>query len=315
MKRAEVIFVLHGDVTRKSKLLSLLGDDAYVVIWPNVDYKKAIENLDGFDSNKHTILEIGSREKLYIGRNNIIDWCKNNGITRFWMLDDDVNFRLGGPSQEFKDSVFRNEKYYLKNLEFDDEVGLGGLTNAGIMFNNAIEAPKYSNRFIWATVFIDLDYNNIKYSIEGYDDIDMQLECIKNKIKTQTINWLGVQKPVWLTKKSLNSQIDKINYNNYQVYKKWGDTISMDVYYDKSGNKYFRAHVKYPYTIKNNIFTLYSRDSLESFVESLEKEYKRNSNNFKVCGLPHLKKENTQTNNEKENIEKEKPVETIKKLF
>lgn len=318
MKKSEAIFVLHGDVTRKSKILSLIGDDAYIVIWPGVDHKKAVENLEGYDKSKHTILEIGSREKLYIGRNNIIDWCRRNNIKRFWMLDDDVTFRLDGPSQEFKDNVFKNEKYYLSNLEFDDDIGLGGMTSSGVMFNNTVDSPMYSNRFIWATIFIDLDYNDIKYSIEGYDDIDMQLECIKNNIKTQTFNWLGQAKPNWLTKKSLNSQIDKINCNNYLVYKKWGDAIRIDVYYDKNNNKYFRAHLRYPYKIENSLFTKYSTDSLESFIDSLEEAYRKNPNSFKVCGLPHMRTEN-KNKKEDDNIDKKEKQTSenheVKKLF
>jgi len=290
MKTAEAIFVLHGDISRKTKLLKLLGDQVYVVIWPGVDHKDAIKNLEGYDPSLHTLLEIGSREKLYIGRNNIIDWCKENGIKRFWMLDDDVTFRLAGPSQEFKDQLFKNGKYYFKTLEFEDEVGLGGLTMGGAMFNKAMHQPKFSNRFIWAAIFIDLDYNNIRYSVEGYDDIDMQLECVKNNIKTQTHNWFGQIKPNWVTKKnSLNSQIEKIDYNNYVIYKKWGDSVRIDIYYDKNENMYFRAHIRYPYKIENPQFAKYSTESVESFVASLKREYKICPENFKICGLPHLR--------------------------
>jgi len=314
MKTSEAVFVLHGDVSRRSKILTLLGGPVYIVIWPGVDHKDAVANLEGFDPSLHTLLEIGSREKLYIGRNNIIDWCKEHGIKRFWMLDDDIALKLAGPSQEFKDTVFKDGKYYFNNLEFEDEVGLGGLTMRGIMFFNAIHAPRFSNRFIWATIFIDLDYNNIRYSIEGYDDIDMQLECIKNKIKTQTLNWLGQAKPQWLAKKnSLNSQMDKIDYNNYLVYKKWGDSIHIDVYYDKKGNKYFRAHIRYPYKLKNPIFTKYSTESLEAFVNSLEEDYKSHPENFKVCGLPHLRTEAKKDVNVKE--EKKEKTKKIKKIF
>lgn len=290
MKKSEAVFVLHGDVTRKTKILNLLGGEVNIVIWPGVDHKLAVSNMEGYDETKHHILEIGSREKLYIGRNNIIDYCKEHGIKRFWMLDDDVAFRLSKGHEEYTDKVYADGKYFLSELEFDDEIGLGGLTMGGVMFNHHIDAPKFSNRFIWAAVFIDLDYNNIRYSIEGYDDIDMQLECVKNGIKTQTQNWLGQTKPNWLNKKSLNSQMDKINYNNYLIYKKWKDTVKMDVYYDKQGNKYFRVHVKWPYKIKDHLEPKFSTESLESFVQSLETEYANNPNSFKICGLPHMKK-------------------------
>lgn len=290
MKKAEAVFVLHGDVNRKSKILNLLGGDVNVVIWPGIDHNTAVSNLEGFDSNKHHILEIGSPEKLYIGRNNIIEYCKKNGIKRFWMLDDDVSFRVSVGHEEYTDNVVIDGKVYLKELDFDDEVGLGGMTMGGVMFNNHRDAPKYGNRFIWAAIFIDLEYNNIMYTVEGYDDIDMQLECVKNGIKTQTHNWIGQNKPNWLNKKSLNSQIDKINYNNYLIYRKWKDTVKMDVYYDKAGNKYFRVHVKWPYKIKDYLEPKFNIDSLESFVESLETEYATNPSSFKICGLPHLKK-------------------------
>lgn len=290
MKKAEAVFVLHGDVNRKSKILNLLGGDVNVVIWPGIDHNTAVSNLEGFDSNKHHILEIGSPEKLYIGRNNIIEYCKKNGIKRFWMLDDDVSFRVALGHEEYTDNVVKDGKVYLKELDFDDEVGLGGMTMGGVMFNNHRDAPKYGNRFIWAAIFIDLEYNNIMYTVEGYDDIDMQLECVKNGIKTQTHNWIGQNKPNWLNKKSLNSQIDKINYNNYLIYRKWKDTVKMDVYYDKAGNKYFRVHVKWPYKIKDHLEPKFKIDSLESFVESLETEYATNPSSFKICGLPHLKK-------------------------
>ena len=290
MKKSEAIFVLHGDVNRKSKILTLLGGDVNIVIWPGVDHTEAVKNLEGYDPEKHHLLEIGSREKLYIGRNNIIDYCKENGIKRFWMLDDDVAFRLSKGHEEYTDNVYVDGKVYLKELDFDDEVGLGGMTMGGVMFNNHKDAPKYGNRFIWGAIFIDLDYNNIRYSVEGYDDIDMQLECVKNNIKTQTHNWIGQIKPNWLNKKSLNSQMDKINYNNYLIYKKWKDTVKIDIYYDKAQNKYFRVHVKWPYKIKDHLEPKYSIDTLESFVESLEAEYASNPSSFKVCGLPHLKK-------------------------
>ena len=117
MKTAEAVFMLHGDITRKSKLLELVGDDVYIVAWPDIPEADVVKNLAGYDSNKHHVLNIGSREKLFMGRNNIVNWCKQNGITRFWMLDDDImNFRIGGPSQEFKDKVFKDGKVYLKNL-------------------------------------------------------------------------------------------------------------------------------------------------------------------------------------------------------
>lgn len=290
MKKSEAIFVLHGDVNRKSKILTLLGGDVNIVIWPGVDHTEAVKNLEGYNPEKHHLLEIGSREKLYIGRNNIIDYCKENGIKRFWMLDDDVAFRLSKGHEEYTDNVYVDGKVYLKELDFDDEVGLGGMTMGGVMFNNHKDAPKYGNRFIWGAIFIDLDYNNIRYSVEGYDDIDMQLECVKNNIKTQTHNWIGQIKPNWLNKKSLNSQMDKINYNNYLIYKKWKDTVKIDIYYDKAQNKYFRVHVKWPYKIKDHLEPKYSIDTLESFVESLEAEYASNPSSFKVCGLPHLKK-------------------------
>lgn len=290
MKNSQAVFVLHGDVNRKSKVLNLLGGDVNIVIWPGVDHELAVSNLEGYDPSKHHILEIGSREKLYIGRNNIIDYCKENGITRFWMLDDDIGFRLSKGHDEWLNNVVIDEKVYLNNIGFEDEVGLGGMTMGGVMFNNHIDAPMFSNRFIWGAIFIDLDYNNIRYSVEGYDDIDMQLECVKNGIKTQTQNWIGQVKPNWLTKKSLNSQISKINLNNYLIYKKWKDTVKMDVYYDKDQNKYFRVHVKWPYKIKDHLEPKFSTESLEAFVESLEKEYANNPKSFKVCGLPHLKK-------------------------
>ena len=290
MKTAEAVFVLHGDVTRKSKLLTLINGDVNIVIWPGVDHKLAVSNLEGYDPERHHILEIGSREKLYIGRNNIIDYCKENGIKRFWMLDDDVSFRLSMGHDEWLNNVVVDGKVCFDKIDFDDEVGLGGMTMGGVMFNCHRDAPKYSNRFIWAAVFIDLDYNNIRYTVEGYDDIDMQLECVKNGIKTQTQNWIGQTKPNWLNKKSLNSQIDKINYNNYLIYKKWKDTVKMDVYYDKTMNKYFRVHVKWPYKIKDHLEPKFATESLEAFVESLETEYANNPSSFKVCGLPHLKK-------------------------
>ena len=290
MKKSEAIFVLHGDVNRKSKILTLLGGDVNIVIWPGVDHTEAVKNLEGYNPEKHHLLEIGSREKLYIGRNNIIDYCKENGIKRFWMIDDDVAFRLSKGHEEYTDNVYVDGKVYLKELDFDDEVGLGGMTMGGVMFNYHKDAPKYGNRFIWGAIFIDLDYNNIRYSVEGYDDIDMQLECVKNNIKTQTHNWIGQVKPNWLNKKSLNSQMDKINYNNYLIYKKWKDTVKIDIYYDKAQNKYFRVHVKWPYKIKDHLEPKYSIDTLESFVESLEAEYASNPSSFKVCGLPHLKK-------------------------
>lgn len=291
MKTAEAIFMLHGDITRKSKLLELIDDDVYIVAWPDISVEDVVKNLSGFDPNKHKVLNIGSREKLFVGRNNIIDWCKQNNIHRFWMLDDDImNFRIGGPSQEFKDKILHNGKVRLKNLEFDDDTGLGGLTMSGVMFNHAVNAPMFSNRFIWAAVFLDLDVNHTYYSIEGYDDIDMQMECVKNGVKAQTHNWVGHAKPNWLSKKSTNSPISKINYYNFLIYRKWGDSVVIDVYYDKQHNKYFRIHVRYPYKIRNTF--RYSIDSLDSFVESLENDYKQHPENFKVCGLPHMKSEN-----------------------
>ena len=220
------------------------------------------------------------------------------------MLDDDVSFRLGGPSREFKDSVFHDGKYWLNNIEFEDDVGLGGMTMAGVMFNNAVESPMFSNRFVWATVFIDLELNNIRYSIEGYDDIDMQLECVRHGIKTQTTNWIGQVKPNWLTKKSLNSQVGKINQNNFNIYRKWGDSVKIDVYYDKAKNKYFRVHVKWPYKIVDSF--KYNTENLEKFVESLEKEYSENPESFHICGLPHMKKENKTIQKEKKQVVKKK---------
>ena len=289
MKKSEEIFVLHGDVNRKSKILTLLGGKINVVVWPGTDHNSVKNSLVGFDDSLHTILEIGSREKLYIGRNNILDYAKKNGIKRFWMIDDDVGFRLGGPSQEFKDAVFHDGKYWLNEIRFDDDVGLGGMTMAGVMFNNAIGSPEFSNRFVWATVFIDLDYNNVRYSIEGYDDIDMQLECVKRGIKTQTTNWIGQIKPNWLTKKSLNSQVGKINQNNFNVYEKWGDTVKIDVYYDKQKNKYFRVHVRWPYKIVDSF--KFNKENVDKFVQSLEEEYANHPDSFHVCGLPHMKKD------------------------
>ena len=297
MKTAEAIFVLHGDVNRKSKVLSLLEDDAYVVVWPDTSHEDAVKNLKGFDPAKHTVLNIGSKEKLYIGRNNIIDWCKEHDIKRFWMLDDDIlKFRLGGPSQEYKNTTFVNgdehAKCILKNVDFEDDTGLGGLAMSGVMFNKAVDKPKYAKRFVWAAVFIDLDYNPVRYSVEGYDDIDMQLECLTRGIKIQTHNWIGHTKPQWLTKKSLNSKVDKINYNNYLVYSKWGDNVKVDVYYDKQRNKYFRAHLRYPFKNYDPATSKYSTDSVESFVQSLEDDYRDHPENFRVCGLPHMRLEN-----------------------
>jgi len=294
MKSAEAVFMLHGDVNRKSTLLNIINDNAYIVVWPDTSKEDAVKNLVGYDPAKHTIINIGNKDKLYIGRNNIIDYCKEHGIKRFWMVDDDVfDFRLGGPSQEFKEKVRQNGKTTLMNVEFDDDVGLGGMTMRGVMFNKAVDKPQFGKRFIWAVVFIDLDYNNIRYSVEGYDDIDMQLECVKNGIKIQTVNWLGHAKPQWTVKKSLNSQLDKINYNNYIIYKKWGDTVKIDVYYDKNKTKYFRVHTKYPYNIKSTDTTIFATDTLESFVKSLEDAFNSHPESFHVCGLPHLKKKDT----------------------
>lgn len=293
MKSSEAVFVLHGDVNRKSKVLSLIYDKVYIVVWPGTSHEDSVKNLTGYDPEKHTILEIGNREKLYIGRNNIIDWCKEHNISRFWMIDDDVDkFRLGGPSQEYKDKVFHGDQCVFSNIEFDDDVGLGGMTMAGVMFNKAIDKPMFAKRFVWAVIFLDLDYNNVRYSVEGYDDIDMQLECLTRGIKVQTHNWLGHRKPQWINKKSLNSQLDKINYNNYLVYKKWGDNVKIDVYYDKKQNKYFRAHVRYPFKNFNPSEAKYATDTLENFVNSLETEYKDHPDHFRVCGLPHMKLEN-----------------------
>lgn len=303
MKSAESIFMLHGDINRKSTLLNLLNDNVYIVIWPGTNHEDAVRNLVGYDPTKHTLLEIGCREKLYIGRNNIIDYCHDHNITRFWMLDDDIiTFRLGGPSQEFKDKVFQNGKYTLKNLEFDDDTGLGGLTMSGVMFNKAIDMPMFSHRFVWAAIFLDLSINPVRYSLEGYDDIDMQLECVKRGIGNQTISWLGHTKPQWLTKKSLNSQVDKINYNNYLVYKKWGDSVKIDVYYDKRMNRYFRVHLKYPYKIKDMDTTLFKIESFEEFMESLETAFKEHKELFKVCGLPHMKVNNPKNEQASTNI-------------
>ena len=86
--------------------------------------------------------------------------------------------------------------------------------------------------------------------------------------------------------------MSKINFYNYLIYRKWGDSTVIDVYYDKQQNKYFRIHVRYPYKIKNTF--RYSTDSLESFVESLEADYQQHPEHFKVCGLPHMKTENKQ---------------------
>lgn len=295
MKTAEAVFVLHGDVNRKSRILELINDDCYIVVWPDTSYEDAIKNLKGFDQNKHHVINIGSSDKLYIGRNNIINWCKENGITRFWMLDDDISkFRLGGPSQEFKDKVFTDGKCNVKNIEFDDDTGLGGLAMAGCMFNYAVDKPMFSQRFIWAMIFIDLSINHIMYSVEGYDDIDMQLECFRNGIKFQTINWLGHIKPQWTTKKSLNSKLDKINYNNYLIYKKWGDSTKIDVYYAKgTGEKFYRIHVRYPYRYDANATPKFNTTSLEAFVESLDKEFEEHPETFKVCGLPHMRGKST----------------------
>ena len=308
MKKSQEIFVLHGDVSRKSKILTLLGGKISIVVWPGTDHQAIKQSLAGFDDSLHSILEIGSREKLYIGRNNILDYAAKNGIKRFWMIDDDVGFRLGGPSQEFKDAVFHDGKYWLNEIGFDDDIGLGGMTMAGVMFNNAVGSPEFSNRFIWATVFVDLDYNPVRYSIEGYDDIDMQLECVKRGIKTQTTNWIGQIKPNWLTKKSLNSQVGKINQNNFNVYEKWGDTVKIDVYYDKQKNKYFRVHVRWPYKIVDSF--KFNKENVEKFVQSLEEEYANHPDSFHVCGLPHMKKER------KEKAAKEaKPKKSRKKKF
>ena len=82
MKKSQAVFVLHGDVNRKSKILTLLGGDVNIVIWPGVDHELAVSNLEGYNPEIHHVLEIGSREKLYIGRNNILDYCKENGISR-----------------------------------------------------------------------------------------------------------------------------------------------------------------------------------------------------------------------------------------
>ena len=71
-------------------MLELIDDDVYIVAWPDIPAEDVVKNLSGFDPNKHKILNIGSREKLYMGRNNIIAWCKQNGISKFWMLDDDI---------------------------------------------------------------------------------------------------------------------------------------------------------------------------------------------------------------------------------
>lgn len=293
MKTAEAVFVLHGDVNRRSNILQIIDDDAYVVVWPDTSYEDAIKNMRGFNPEKHKVLNIGSKEKLYIGRNNIIDWCHKNGITRFWMLDDDISsFRVAGPSQEYKDKVSTNRIVHIRNLEFDDDIGLGGMANGGAMFYGAIKQPMYGKRFVWAAIFIDLSLNDVKYSVEGYDDIDMQLECIMRDIKFQTHNYIGHHKPKWLKKKSLNSSTDKINYNNYMVYKKWGDKVQIDVYYDDDKNKYFRAHLKYPYTKEDLGSPRFKTESLEEFVQSLEEAYRDHPETFKVCGLPHLRNVN-----------------------
>ena len=55
--------------------------------------------------------------------------------------------------------------------------------------------------------------------------------------------------------------------------------------------------MRYPYKIRNTF--RYSTDSLDSFVESLENDYKQHPENFKVCGLPHMKSENKQKSNSK----------------
>jgi hypothetical protein len=290
MKTSEAVFVLHGDVERKSKLLDILAGEAFVVVWPDVSDEDAKRNLIGFDSARHTILHIGSKEKLYIGRNNIIDWCKEHNITRFWMLDDDIgNFKFGGPHAEYRDKIRIDGKLNLNSVEFEDDTGLGGMSMAGIMFNRAVDCPhEFCNRFIWAAVFIDLSINNIRYSIEGYDDIDMQLECIKNGIKTQTTSWLGHYKPAWYNKKSLNSSTEKIDYNNYLIYKKWGESTKIDIYY-VNGVRYFRIHIRYPYRCLDDAPRKYNTDSLEEFVKSLETDYTEHPENFKVSGLPHMR--------------------------
>lgn len=290
MKTAEAVFMLHGDVERKSKLLNKVTDDVYIVVWPGVSHEDAIKNLEGYNPDKHTVLNIGSRDKLYIGRNNIIDWCKEHNISRFWMFDDDVyGFKFGGPHQEYRDKICTNGKLNIKEIEFEDNVGLGGMSMGGVMFNRAVGCPNmFCNRFIWAAIFIDLSINPIKYSVEGYDDIDMQLECVKHGIKTQTTTWLGHYKPSWQNKVSLNSSMDKINYNNYLIYKKWGDSTKIDIYY-VDGVRYFRVHLKYPYKCLDECPKKFNTDSLESFVQSLEDEFNAHPESFKVSGLPHMK--------------------------
>ena len=60
MKRSEKIFVLHGDVNRQSKILSLLGGEVSVVVWPGTNHDDVKKSLTGFDESRRTATKVAN---------------------------------------------------------------------------------------------------------------------------------------------------------------------------------------------------------------------------------------------------------------
>ena len=311
VKTTDVLFVTHVVGSRKPFALRLLkANKVFIVTWPGTctDPKRQVPF---FDEDRHVILDIGSPEDLGIGRQNVIDYARDHDIRRFWMADDDIHtIRKVDPHAGSIHAI--RSGFDVSEIDFEEDCGLGGLASAGCMFKTW-QGAKFAKRLVWGMVMIDLDYfGSAKYNPGGWEDVDLQLQFIRDGLKFQTTNYYGFGKEVARGgKKSLANPTDKILHRAYHLYGLHGDNLKFDMkdfhvipgsitsgdlgpIDPKTGLQ--EIYLPWPHIVLPVPKTgykyppyRYRTDTFDHWYEDLEKDRREYPDRFGKFGIPHMK--------------------------
>jgi hypothetical protein len=298
LKNSSEVFVTHIPGSRDPQALKKFKGKVHVVVWPQFANIDPVKEIPFWDASRMDLVPVGSPISCPDTRNNIIDYCAKNGITKFWTCDDDVNaFR-----QVQNDKLaYVKDNFDVSTVYFEKNVAYGGLSSAGVMFNSW-KKTRFAARMVWGIMFFDLDYFRDPHTKEilhfyrmGFEDIEMNLRCYKLGVKTQTVNDAGFSKPVWFEakKKITNaSPITKQWQFCWDMYKLHGENVIYNVrFWGANQERIFNPAIRTS-SVKNYVdppVYKFPIDTIDNFRAALTKAYETGTGDFKHAGLPQMK--------------------------
>lgn len=168
-------------------------------------------------------------------RNKCWEHSKSLGFSKFWLLDDNIDgyyyFNLMNKVRFENGLVFQSLENLIDNVK--EPVGIIGHCYFFDVRKDKIRPPIQLNTKVYSSMLINtelLDKHNIKFLLKYNEDVDLVLQCLKNKLNSISCNIFLCNKLPTLFVKGGNTDTIYDNGKKFQdkldcLIEKWGDIV------------------------------------------------------------------------------------------